>query len=60
MWRSVKYEEVCLKAYVSIAKAKREIGKYFAFFNQRRRHLGIGNHRPDALYYAGQDSRHAA
>lgn len=52
LWRSVKYEEVYLKAYASMAEARRELGAYFEFFNRRRRHQGIGNHTPDTLYYA--------
>ena len=40
LWKSVKYEEVYLKAYNSIAEARRGLGAYFEFYNQRRRHHG--------------------
>jgi putative transposase len=55
LWRSVKYEEVYLKAYASMAEARRELGAYFEFFNRRRRHQGIGNQTPDTLYHAGRE-----
>jgi len=52
LWKSVKYEEVYLKAYGSIAEARRELGKYFEFYNQRRRHQGLDRRTPDAVYKA--------
>lgn len=52
LWKSVKYEEVYLKAYGSIAEARRELGKYFEFYNQRRRHQGLDRKTPDAIYRA--------
>ena len=41
LWKSVKFEEVYLKAYSSIAEARRELGAYFEFYNQRRQHQGF-------------------
>lgn len=41
-WRSVKYEEVYLKTYESVAEARREIGQYIAWYNTQRRHQGLG------------------
>ena len=55
LWRSVKYEAVYLKAYESIPEAKADLRRYFEFFNQRRRHQGIGERTPDAVYYAGRE-----
>lgn len=40
LWRSLKYEEVYLKGYDSIAEARREIGVYLDFFNDERPHQG--------------------
>ena len=51
LWRSVKYEEVYLKAYGSISEARRELGKYFEFYNQRRRHQGLDGRTPDEAYW---------
>ena len=60
LWRSVKYEEVYLKAYESIPQAKRQLGSYFTFYNQRRRHQGLGDQTPDAVYYGQQSEKLAA
>ena len=50
LWRSVKYEEVYLNAYDSVAEAKRRLGAYFERFNTKRRHQGINGMTPDMLY----------
>jgi transposase InsO family protein len=36
LWRSVKYEEVYLRAYDSVAEARNSIGGYLAFYNRKR------------------------
>jgi putative transposase len=41
-WRTLKYEEVYLKSYGSIAEARQEIGKYIIWYNTKRRHQGLG------------------
>jgi len=51
LWKSVKYEEVYLKAYDSITVARKELKEYFAFYNQRRRHQGLNQKSPDAVYW---------
>jgi putative transposase len=53
LWRSVKYEEVYLKAYESLIQAKRELQAYFTFFNEVRPHQTLDNRTPDAVYFAG-------
>jgi len=45
LWRSLKYEEVYLKAYESVAEARKSIGDYFAFYNQERRHQALEHRR---------------
>jgi putative transposase len=52
LWKSVKYEEVYLKAYSSIAEARRELGVYFEFYNRTRPHQGLDNRTPDVVYWA--------
>ena len=52
LWRSVKYEEVYLKAYESIPEARRELAAYFNFYNTRRRHQGLDNRTPDEVYWS--------
>ena len=38
LWRTTKYEEVCLKAYESVCQAKASHGRYFEFYNTERPH----------------------
>ena len=42
LWRTVKYEEVHLKAYDSDAIARRELSAYFRFYNNQRPHQALG------------------
>jgi putative transposase len=60
LWRSVKYEEVYLKAYTSLIEAKQELAKYFMFFNEVRPHQTLANQTPDAVYYGGLALKQAA
>lgn len=52
LWRSVKHEEVYLKAYENLVEARRELGAYFEFYNRRRRHQGLNNRTPDEVYWS--------
>ena len=54
LWKSVKYEEVYLKAYSSIAEARLELGVYFEFYNRKRWHQGLDNRTPDVVYWASR------
>jgi putative transposase len=60
LWRSVKYEEVYLNAYASIAEANRHIARYFAFYNSVRPHQGLGGLTPDAAYFGAAPMKAAA
>lgn len=51
LWRSLKYEEVYLKAYDSVAAAETGIERWLNFFNQRRRHSRLDRHTPNQVYY---------
>src|SRR5262245_26481217 len=51
-WRSLKYEEVYLKAYESVAEARSSIGRYVKFYNTRRPHSALDRRTPDQAYYA--------
>jgi putative transposase len=51
-WRTVKYEEVYLKAYESVAEARSSIGRYLEFYNGRRPHSALDRRTPDQAYYA--------
>ena len=50
LWRTVKYEEVYLREYVSLADARRHLGRYFAFYNQERLHEALGYQTPQEIY----------
>ena len=53
LWRSVKYEEVCLNEYANYFSAQERLGEYFKFYNEERRHSGLGKHTPSAMYHGG-------
>ena len=50
LWRSVKYEEVYLQEYASMADAHRGLGRYFAFYNEERLHQSLGYQTPESVY----------
>ena len=50
LWRSVKYEDVYLKAYSSITEARQGLRKYFEFYNHRRRHQSLDRRTPYDVY----------
>ncbi|MDR5749049.1 IS3 family transposase [Caballeronia sp. LZ029] len=52
VWRSVKYEEVYLKAYDSVSHARRSIGNYLSWYNQNRPHSRLADQAPDEAYFA--------
>ncbi len=51
LWRSVKYEDVYLHAYVSGSEARRSLTRYFSFYNGRRVHESLGYATPDEVYF---------
>lgn len=51
LWRSVKYEEVYLKAYGSVSEARAGIGRYLRFYNEKRPHSSLGARTPDQSYF---------
>tara|TARA_B100000749_G_scaffold42491_1_gene29320 strand:- start:538 stop:1365 length:828 start_codon:yes stop_codon:yes gene_type:complete len=51
LWRSVKYEEVYLRAYVAVSEARISIGRYLNFYNARRPHSSLGARTPDQAYF---------
>lgn len=60
LWRSLKYEEVYLKGYDSIAQARTEIGVYLEFFNDDRPHQGLAYLTPNEVFGGAQIERVAA
>jgi len=60
LWRSVKYEDVYLKAYESIAEARHGLREYFEFYNSRRHHRGLDRRTPDDVYWSTLPQKEAA
>ena len=60
LWRSLKYEEVYLKAYDSVAHAKESINNWFNLYNKERRHQSLQRKTPDTVYFHGLSLKNAA
>ena len=50
-WRSVKYEEVYLRAYETVGEARTSIGRYLDFYNRRRPHSSLDDRTPHQAYF---------
>jgi putative transposase len=57
LWRSIKYEEVHLKAYADGHEARDGIGRWMDFYNHRRPHQSMSNQRPINVWRDGMDKR---
>jgi putative transposase len=51
LWRSIKYEEVYLRAYDTVSEARASIGRYLTFYNGRRPHSSLDRRTPDQAYF---------
>ena len=51
LWRSVKYEEVHLRAYDSVGDARASLGRYLVFYNALRPHSSLDAQKPDNAYF---------
>ena len=60
LWRSIKYEEVYLKAYQTVAEARVGINAYLEFYNRRRPHQSLGYRTPAQVYQKGQAEKRVA
>ena len=60
LWKSVKYEEVYLRAYESVSHARESLGRYFIFYNTRRPHTALERQTPDKVYSQPQPLPKAA
>ena len=50
LWRTIKYEEVYLRAYAGVTQARASIGRYLSFYNGKRPHSALGGKTPDQAY----------
>jgi putative transposase len=53
LWRSVKYEEVYLRACDSVVEARSSLGSYLGFYNRKRPHSSLDGRTPDHVYFGG-------
>jgi len=54
LWRTVKYEEVYLKAYASVLEPQRALADYFRFYNGLRHHQALGYRTPAEVFHGDQ------
>ena len=52
LWRTIKYDEVYLKAYESASHARESLARFIEFYNARRPHSSLDRKTPDEFYYA--------
>ena len=55
LWRTLKYEEVYLKAYTNATEARRELSYYFRFYNDQRPHQALGYRTPAEVFHQVTD-----
>src|SRR5450432_83827 len=55
LWRTVKYEEVYLRAYDSVSDARASLGRYLDLYNRRRPHSSLDDQTPDQAYYGSRN-----
>lgn len=60
LWRTVKYEEVYLRAYENGSHARVMLDEYFEYYNTHRRHQSLDRRTPDEVYFKDQPLPHAA
>jgi putative transposase len=60
LWRSVKYEEVYLRAYDSVGEARASLSRYLNFYNTKRPHSSLDAQTPDYAYFNHPPPRVAA
>jgi len=60
LWRSVKYEDIYLKAYNSMAETKRGLTAYFTFYNEKRWHQNFDRKTPAMVYFNSLPQKQAA
>jgi putative transposase len=51
LWRTIKYDEVYLKAYASVSEARASLATFIAFYNARRPRSSLARKTPDEFYY---------
>jgi putative transposase len=60
LWKSVKYEDIYLKAYGSMAEVKEGLAVYFQFYNEKRWHQNFDRKTPSMVYFSTLPQKQAA
>lgn len=61
LWRTIKHDEVYLKAYEGVSHARESLARFIAFYNSRRPHSSLDGQTPDEVYFTRPaDKRKAA
>ncbi len=60
MWRSMKYEDIYLRAYETPAALRTGLTCYFQFYNTARRHQTLNRQTPDAVYFSDPEAKQVA
>jgi putative transposase len=60
LWRTIKYDEIYLKAYASVSEARESLARFIAFYNARRPHSALDGQTPDEVYFGGFAAERAA
>jgi putative transposase len=60
LWKSVKYEDIYLKAYGSMVEVKKGLAAYFKFYNEKRWHQNFDRKTPAMVYYNSLPQRQVA
>jgi putative transposase len=60
LWRSVKYEDIYLRAYDSASAVRSGLNRYFNFYNSRRPHSSLDGQTPDQVYFNALPQTQAA
>jgi putative transposase len=60
LWKSVKYEDIYLKAYGTMAEVKKGLGAYFTFYNENRWHNHFDRKTPAMVYFSTLPQKQAA
>ena len=57
LWRTVKYEDIYIRGYETVAELLRGLTRYFAFYNQERLHQSLGYETPAEVYRGNKATR---
>src|SRR6476646_2935837 len=57
LWRTVKYEDIYIRGYETVAELLRGLARYFAFYNQERLHQSLGYETPAEVYRGNKGKR---